>query len=243
MSRTGFEGEIERIRKEYERRDLEIPEGYYSLDKPSNRFMHTQRLLAARGMLEQNQFFPLSKKKILEIGCGSGGWLPDFEKWGVDQSCLHGIDLDESRIAQARRRLPKAELIVREASGLPWPSRHFDIVLQSTVFSSILLPELKQTIADEMLRVLKPGGMILWYDFFWNNPWNPNVRGVKAREIKRLFSHCRVELERITLASPLLRTLAPRSASFCVFLERLKFLNTHYLACIIPPLIPENERA
>lgn len=234
MKPSELNAEIDRIRKEYERRSKQMPENYYSAENPANRFIYVRRLQTAQKFLEKGKKFPLQENKILEIGCGSGGWLPAFEKWSANQSCLHGIDLDESRIAEARQLLPKAELRVGEASRLPWPSRYFDIVLQSTVFSSILMPELRQAIAGEMMRVLKPGGMILWYDFFWDNPWNPNVRSVKAGEIQRLFTHCRIKLERITLAPPLLRALAPRFDSLCVFLERLKFLNTHYFACIVP---------
>jgi hypothetical protein len=34
-----------------------------------------------------------------------------------------------------------------------------------------------------MVRVLKPEGLILWYYYHVNNPSNPDVRGVKCREI------------------------------------------------------------
>jgi len=54
---------------------------------------------------------------------------------------------------------------------------------QFTVFTSILDISMKQSIAGEMLRVLKPDGIILWYDYYRNNPMNPDVRGVKKREI------------------------------------------------------------
>jgi hypothetical protein len=33
-----------------------------------------------------------------------------------------------------------------------------------------------------MLRILKPGGAILWFDFRVNNPANPHVCGVAARD-------------------------------------------------------------
>lgn len=232
MNGAGYEAEIDRIRKEYGRRAKEIPADYYSLEKPANRFMYMQRLRAARQLLEQKGLFPLKNKKILEIGCGAGGWLPDFEKWGAEQSGLSGIELDENRIHEAKKRLPSADLRAGEASALPWAGQSFDLVLQSTVFSSILLKELKQKIAGEMLRVLKPGAVIVWYDFFWNNPRNPHVRGIKEEEIKKLFPECEIISRKTTLAPPLTRVFAPWSFPFCRFLESMKFLNTHYLACI-----------
>ena len=41
---------------------------------------------------------------------------------------------------------------------------------------------MKQKVAAEMLRVVKPQGLILWYDFRYNNPRNSNVRGIGAAE-------------------------------------------------------------
>jgi len=38
---------------------------------------------------------------------------------------------------------------------------------------------MKKKIAGEMLRVLKPSGFILWYDYHMNNPKNPDVRGLR----------------------------------------------------------------
>jgi hypothetical protein len=84
-------------------------------------------------------------------------------------------------------------------------------VLQSTVFTSILDVAMKQAVAGELLRVVKLKGLILWYDYHRNNPWNKDVRGVKSWEIHRLFPGCRITLQRVTLAPPLTRVLAPHS--------------------------------
>lgn len=51
-------------------------------------------------------------------------------------------------------------------------------------------------------------------------------------EIRGLFPGCRFTFERITLAPPLARRLAPLSRGLCTFLESLKIFNTHYLAAI-----------
>lgn len=80
--------------------------------------------------------------------------------------------------------------------------------------------------------MLKPKGIILWYDFIFNNPYNPNVKGIKAEEIHTLFPGCMIKLKRITLAPPLVRLLAPHSYLACYLLEHLLFLNTHYFGII-----------
>jgi len=91
---------------------------------------------------------------------------------------------------------------------------------------------MKQRIASEMLRVSRGGGLILWYDYHADNPWNPDVRGVKKPEIYCLFPGCRFDLQRITLAPPLSRSLAPYSWLLCCLLERIPWLCTHYLGVI-----------
>jgi hypothetical protein len=85
--------------------------------------------------------------------------------------------------------------------------------------------------AQELLRVTRPGGMILWYDF-WLNPSNPQTRGIRPAEIKRLFPGCTFRFERITLAPPLARRLVPLSWGLSLLLEGVKIFNTHYLVAI-----------
>jgi ubiquinone/menaquinone biosynthesis C-methylase UbiE len=144
-----------------------------------------------------------------------------------------GIDLLEDRVAVARRLCP-SEIKIEWASAakLECPDESFDLVLQSTVFTSILDASLKQQVASEMMRVVKRQGLILWYDYHVNNPWNTDVRGVKRREIAQLFPGCRIELKRITLLPPLTRLLAPYSYLACYLLGKLPLFCTHYLGVI-----------
>jgi hypothetical protein len=83
-----------------------------------------------------------------------------------------------------------------------------------------------------MLRVLKPDGLIIWYDFSVNNPKNPDVSGVKKREIVALFSGCRLDLRRITLAPPLMRWLARRSWFLTYVASSIRPFCTHYIGAI-----------
>jgi ubiquinone/menaquinone biosynthesis C-methylase UbiE len=184
-------------------------------------------------LLEQHSFGTLSTKKILEIGCGTGPWLRDFIKWGARPENIVGVELLPGLVGEAKRLCPsKVEIQCGSAVKLQFPNATFDLVLQSTVFTSILDPDMKQRIAAEMMRVLNKEGLILWYDYHVNNPWNPDVRGVKKREIHELFPGCGIRLQRTTLAPPLLRFLAPYSwlASYCV--TKVPLLCTHYLGII-----------
>jgi hypothetical protein len=83
-----------------------------------------------------------------------------------------------------------------------------------------------------MLRVAKANGLVLWYDFCFDNPRNPDVRGVRRRAIRELFPGCAVILRRVSLAPPLARAIAPRSALLCRILGAIPPLCTHYVGLI-----------
>ncbi|MBV9747121.1 MAG: class I SAM-dependent methyltransferase [Acidobacteriia bacterium] len=222
--------EIDRIRAEYQRRNREVPADFYSWSKPANYLAHSETCRALIAVLAAEGIYPLDGRKVLDVGCGSGTWLLELAQWHATELC--GIDLDETRLAAARLRLPQAELFCGDATKLPWPDKTFDLITQFTVFTSVLNPAVKQALANEMLRVLKPSGVIAWYDFCFNNPKNPNVRGVKAAEIAILFPGARIRGRKVTLAPPIARLIAPVCWPLALLLEQMPFLRTHYLALI-----------
>jgi SAM-dependent methyltransferase len=232
---SAFTSELERISAEFRRRARVLPPDRYWLNKPANMFLRDQTVRACVRMLDRAGLFPPHNIRVLDVGCGMGGWLLEFMLWGADQRLLSGIDLDSERVQRARARLPHAELYDGAASGLPWPDQSFDLVTQFTVFTSILDAGLKRAVAREMLRVLKPGGVVLWFDFHVNNPRNPHVRGVRRAEIRRLFPGCELILERALLAPPLARLLAPRAWWAAELLHAVSWLRTHYIGLIRKP--------
>jgi SAM-dependent methyltransferase len=205
----------------------------YSWFKPGHLFFIQERERRVLRILKQERFSELESKRICEVGCGAGYWLREFIKWGAHPHNLVGVDLLPERVAEARAFCPSGVTIeVGSAAKLDFHDGSFDLVLQSTVLTSVVDPFLKRQIASEMLRVVKDDGLVLWYDYSVNNPWNPDVRGIRKGEIAQLFPGCRVELQRITLAPPLARVLAPYSWVACYLLERLRVFNTHYLGVI-----------
>ncbi len=219
-----------RIRAAYARR---VGDSRYSWFNPSYVFMMQQLEHRMLNLLRANGHAPFDSQKILEVGCGTGHWLRELVKWGATPERITGIDLLEDRVEKARQ-LCSPGIRIQCASGaqLPFASEEFDLVLQSTVFTSSLDSNLRRRVGSEMMRVVKPKGMILWYDYHVNNPWNPDVRGVKRSEIGDLFPGCRIELQRITLLPHLVRWLAPYSLLACYILEKVPPLCTHYLGVI-----------
>ena len=98
--------------------------------------------------------------------------------------------------------------------------------------TSILDPALERAVAQEMLRVLKPDGAVLWFDFRFNNPWNPHVRGIGASRIGALFPDCAIELAPVLLAPPIGRLIAGWSWPLAEILSAIPLLRTHYVGLI-----------
>lgn len=143
---------------------------------------------------------------------------------------LVGIDVFDDRVSQAKRLCSReVQIHCGNAARLPFENAQFDLVVQLTVFSSILDLRVKEMLAWEMLRVMKAGGLILWHDFFVNNPSSFDVRRIGKKEILRLFAGCHIDMQRISLALLLAHLLATYSWLGCYLFERARVFNTHYL--------------
>ncbi len=225
--------ESERLLREHRRREAEIPADRYAPWQPAEAFMVAGRRRLAAGMLRRAGAFPEAQTPCLEVGFGRLGWLGELISWGVRESKLAGIELDPARAAEARDRLPAADLVVGDARDLPWADGAFRLVIVSTVFTSVLEDDLRQRLAAEIDRVLGPGGALLWYDFRVDNPRNPNVRGIGRRELRALFPKLDGEIRGATLAPPLARRVAPRCHWLATTLETLPFLRSHLVAVLV----------
>jgi ubiquinone/menaquinone biosynthesis C-methylase UbiE len=234
VSADSTSAEEARIRQAYARRAISAQR--YTWFDAGHLFMVQQLERCLLRVLRRHDMAPLQSKKILEIGCGSGHWLREFVKWGASPENLAGVDLLAERVNQARRLSPAGMAFQSaNAARLGFADRTFDIVLQATVFTSIRDFAVKRQVAAEMLRVLKQRGIVLWYDFHVDNPRNRDVRGIKREEIERLFPGCRISLEKIILAPPVLRRLAPYTWLGCYLLSAIPWLCTHYLGTIKKP--------
>src|SRR5262249_49156692 len=160
----------------------------YSYFSMGNLFKKQERERRLWSLLKRHGLAPLQTQKILDVGCGTGAQMCMFMEWGARPEQVTGIDLLVDHLVAARQVCPAAvRLVGGNAAALAFPDATFDLVVQFTVFTSVLDARMKHQIAAEMLRVVKDEGVIVWYDFHVNNPWNPDVRGIKKREIAELF--------------------------------------------------------
>ncbi len=212
------------------------PGGLYSPLRPEvwQGLQERQRAMlrgfAARGWPD------LAELRLTEVGCGAGGNLLELLRLGAQPQHLMGLELLPERHAAARHVLPAAATVwLGDALQAPVPLGSQDVVLQSTVFSSLLDDAFQQRLADAMWAWLKPGGAVLWYDFTVNNPRNPDVRGVPLARVRELFPQGRIDSTRVTLAPPLARAVCRLHPGLYRVCNALPLLRTHVLAWISKP--------
>jgi SAM-dependent methyltransferase len=149
---------------------------------------------------------------------------------------LSGVDLLDERVARARRTDASLDVRQADASMLPFEDASFDLAFQLTVFSSILDPAMRGAVAGEMVRVLKPGGAVVSYDFRVARD-RQNTRPLRVAELRELFPGFAVDARRVTLVPPLARALARWSWLLCELLEAVPLLRTHDLVVLRKPQV------
>lgn len=231
--------ELQAIAERYAQREQRLGAlDRYSLLRPEvwqmlhERQAATLRLLAPRVAT----WGPVSDWRAAEVGCGAGGHLLDLLRTGLRPEHLTGMELLPERLEAARAALPASvRLVAGDASQADLAPGSQHLVMQSTVFSSILDDALQQRVADAMWRWLRPGGAVLWYDFIVDNPRNLDVRGVPRRRVRTLFPEGQCQWRRVTLAPPLARAVCRVHPGAYRVLNAIPFLRSHVLALITKP--------
>ena len=229
--------EIERIRRVYRGyQESGYAARMWSGSNLGNQAISEERARALQNALSQTGFLPLTNRTILDIGCGSGAVLQSLNEWGASTRNLFGVDLLGERLAVAQFHHQNLQLQQGNGAALAWQASVFDLVFVFTVFSSVLDASMRQRIANEASRVLKPGGAVVWYDFRVRNPNNPHTRPFSKVDILALFPGFRAHLWTLTLLPPLARRLGRLTGSLYPLLSSISLLHTHHLGILIKPL-------
>lgn len=224
--------EEQRIKNIYVERDQEVNLGFDSLLSVINSYYKD---VALYRYLRNNDLLPIKDKKIVDFGCGTGGRLRELIRFGANPKNLFGIDLSEKRISICNEYFPNIDTQVGSCSSTNFPDDYFDVVINSTMLSSVLDDSTAQSISKEMRRVLKPRtGKIMWYDLRIDNPFNPNVRGYSAKDIERLFFGFRLDLITISLP-PQIRVVINRLPFIYPLIHFFPFFRTHKFGFLHSP--------
>lgn len=230
-------GEIDRIRERYDRRKAAQKEDLYRILDPSVLLTVQEKERALVRWITTCGIEPVARRRVFEVGCGSGDDLLQLIRLGFDASLLAGCDLLPDRIDAARTRLPAAtRLWCGDATAVDLRAGSFDVVTHSTVFTSILDPAFQQALATRMWELTQAGGGVLWYDFVFDNPRNPDVRGVPISRVRRLFpASGPIRAWPLTLAPPIGRRAARLHPRVYSIVNALPLLRVARL-CWIPKL-------
>ena len=205
----------------------------YSIFRPWVYSTIQERQRAMIGLLTSRLGKPLNLLKCLEIGCGNGDNLLELIRMGFAPQNIVGNELSPDRAALARSRLPVSTAIIAgDAAKMTFDVGSFDIILQFTVFTSLLDDSVQKKIASLMLSWCAVGGGVLWYDFIYSNPANSNVRGMPFKHVKGLFPGCKFNVRRVTLAPPISRRVCSVNVKLYHIFNMFRFLRTHLL-CLI----------
>ncbi len=213
----------EQIINQYNKRNANINlyAGGFYVDNSQKEIIENINLFLKK---EFNEFGNLN---LLEIGAGNGTNAEIFLNCGFNIQNIYFNELLPERINAIKSNYPNN--ILYEGNIIEAPiDRKFDVIFQSTVFTSILNQVDREKLAEKMLSLLNPNGIILWYDFIYNNPKNKDVRKVSVKELKSLFSKSSsIYFQKITLAPPIGRKVGRFYKLFNV-----PFLRSHILAVI-----------
>jgi ubiquinone/menaquinone biosynthesis C-methylase UbiE len=205
----------------------------YALDNPGNRFNY-ERLRSGVARYLQNAFADLSDVKALDLGSGELFWIEELIALGLARDNCVGGDLLSWRLKEGKRLGREVAATALSADQLPFADETFDLVTQFTMMTSVLDSAVRRRIALEAVRVIRPGGYILWYDFRYRNPANKDTRAIGRSELKSLFTPLPIDGRTMTLLPPLARRLKGPFSLLLRPLDALPILRSHYLVLIGP---------
>ncbi len=103
---------------------------------------------------------------VLDFGCGAGFDLFVAARLVGESGRVCGVDLTEDMVKRAEENLRRAgiansEIKTVDSENIPYNDNSFDVVISNGVIN--LSPD-KQTCFNEIYRVLRPGGKLLFAD-------------------------------------------------------------------------------
>jgi len=112
---------------------------------------------------------------VLDVGCGTGVVASRLADEGYE---VTGTDPSRGMLDHLEERDDRVEAVLGSATDLPFESDRFDLTMCVAVMHHIALPDQVHKSLGEMVRVARPGGLVLVWD---HNPRNPYWKNLMAR--------------------------------------------------------------
>jgi ubiquinone/menaquinone biosynthesis C-methylase UbiE len=174
-------------------------------------------------------------RTVVDLGCGNGATAVELDRQGRRPERYVGIDLLADRIEVARDRATWAEFHVASADRLPFEGGEVDAVLAITLLSSLTEAWFRHSVAEEVDRIIRPGGRLLVYDIRYPSWRNRNVRPVSKAQLASLFPTWRIDASSLTLMPPLARSWIGASRARYEWLNAIPILRSHIGAVLTKP--------
>ncbi|WP_235503250.1 class I SAM-dependent methyltransferase [Aeromicrobium sp. Root495] len=119
--------------------------------------------LAQDSVHQVEAFGPIEGAMLLDVGGGPGYFADAFRAAGARYV---GLDADHAELTG--RGHPGASMVIGSGMDLPFADGAFDVSYSSNVLEHVVEP---WTMADEMVRVTRPGGLVVIAYTLWWGPW------------------------------------------------------------------------
>ena len=101
--------------------------------------------------------------QVLDFGCGYGRVTNELYDLGYKSIC--GVDSSLEMINRGNNEFPHLELNYSKGSQLPFSDSSFDAIVTCAVFTCIPEAQVRVNVVSELLRILKPNGVIYLAEF------------------------------------------------------------------------------
>lgn len=143
--------------------------GHRGLGQVFNGWMYRVRRVALQRALRRARI-DLHGASVLEVGVGSGFWIPLWKEEGAAR--LVGVDITSAAVRALRRRYPDCEFVEADAGALDAlpVAGGFDVATLFDVLFHITDDGNFRRAIRNAADCLRPGGYLLVTDGFWPGP-------------------------------------------------------------------------
>jgi len=124
---------------------------------------HFYGLLARDSVGQVRQYEPLDGRLVLDVGGGPGYYASAFRTAGARY-----VSLDSDLAELSARTAPGPGSVLGDAQRLPFRTASVDVCFSSNLLEHVPEP---WRMCDELVRVTRPGGLIMVGFTNWLSPW------------------------------------------------------------------------